>query len=361
VLYFFNTLLKGYKEMDEQTFFTDMLTALYGLSPSRLESLNTSCLEDGRIVYHLYRVEQHAGPTQILFAYHDDVIAAPTYRWGRNQPLDVWLRQRAGLLTYLAEQYYLAPRVLPSQAGAPVVRVQPWNFLVTSYIGGDANVLSPENMVWLGSALGQLHRIQLPDQEQIGPAWWNETYSLPHALEQLTAAASVVPPDYQDFYEQMRATLQAIQHHLSTVPRVILHGDCWAPNAVTQERKVVLIDWECAGQGAAILDLGTLLLRCQYDQYGDIPEVLQAQHVTSVIGGYVQHRIPTPEELDMLLEAMRFSIVWGGAWIVSRTLKEGWTPRVERLLARIQRGYRLAESTARLARREFERMKTGRP
>jgi Ser/Thr protein kinase RdoA (MazF antagonist) len=346
------------KEINKHSFFIDALSAFYNLSPSRLESLNSSCLEDGRMVYGMYRVEQHNGPTQILFAYHDDAATRPLFRWETDQSRPVWLLHRATLLTFLAEQHYPAPRVLPSRTGALVVRSQPWHFLVTTYIEGEANVLTPENMVLLGSALGQLHRLPLPDKRQIGPSWWNETYSLPHALEHVTAATAAVPVAWKGLCERIQHTLDLVNQQLAALPHVILHGDCWAPNAITQERQVVLIDWEGAGQGAALLDLGTLLLRCQYDRYGDIPHTLQAQHLVSVISGYVRSRFPSPEELEMLGEALRFSIAWGGAWIISRTLTDGWNPRTERLLTRIQRGYDLAEPIARAARHAFEQAKT---
>jgi Ser/Thr protein kinase RdoA (MazF antagonist) len=357
VVYYFSAAYEGKKEMDEQSFFTDVLSSFYRLSASRLDSLNTSSLEDGRKVYQMYRVEQPLGPAQILFAYHDDFVVGPTLRWGSNQPLEVWLCHRAELLIYLAEQHYPAPRVLLSQSGALIARYQQWNFLVTTYIDGDVKVLSPENMFLLGSALGQLHNIELPSEEPIGLSWWNDTYSIPHAIEMLASSASSAPLSQRSLCENMQKTLHVVEQGLRDLPEVIIHGDCWAPNGIrTGEQSVVLIDWECAGRGAAILDLGVLLLRCQYDQYGNIPEEIDTQHIASVVAGYAQWRHPSPQELDMLLEAIRFGIVWGGAWIASRATKEGWTPRIERLLARIQRGYDLAAPVARCARTSFAQL-----
>jgi len=305
----------------------------------------------------MYRVEQPLGPAQILFAYHDDFVVGPTFRWGSNQPLEAWLRRRAELLTYLAEQHYPAPRVLLSQSGALIASSQQWNFLVTTYVDGEASVLSPENTFLLGSALGQLHGIELPTEESLGFSWWNDTYSIPQALETFTSSASSAPLAQRFLCENMQKTLHVVQQRLRDLPEVIIHGDCWAPNGIrTGEQSVVLIDWECAGRGAAILDLGVLLLRCQYDQFGNIPEEIDTQHIASVVAGYAQWRHPSPQELDMLLEAIRFGIIWGGAWIASRATKEGWTPRIERLLTRIQRGYDLAEPVAHFARTSFAQL-----
>ena len=175
--------------------------------------------------------------------------------------------------------------------------------------------------------------------ESLSSSWWNTTYSIPHALEKLNTVASSVSITHINLYEAIHRTLYVLQDRIPRLPETIIHGDCWAPNAVrSAENEVVLIDWECAGRGAAILDIGALLLRCQYNQHGEIPTEVETTRITSVISGYVQWRLPIQDELDILLEAIRFSIVWGGAWIFTRASSDGWPPKIERLLARIQRG-----------------------
>jgi hypothetical protein len=94
------------KNMDDLTFFTSVLVELYGLSPTGLQSLSSSSLEDGRKTYQMYLVEQLTGHAQVLFAYHRDFITGPTFAWGCDQALDVWLQHRAELLVYLAQQQY---------------------------------------------------------------------------------------------------------------------------------------------------------------------------------------------------------------------------------------------------------------
>lgn len=127
-----------------------------------------------------------------------------------------------------------------------------------------------------------------------------------------------------------------------------------APNGVrTEDAQVVLIDWECAGRGAAILDLGALLLKCQCDQRGDFPAVIDEARIAAAVDGYTQWRYPSPHEQDLLLEAIRFSICWRGAWLFARFAGEGWTSSVEPLLQRIQRAHLLAEPTAHLAHISF--------
>ncbi len=336
--------------MNEQAFFTKALTELYELTVLELRELNTHSLEDERTVYHMYHIVQGTAHSHVVFAYYDDFIHSQTYSWGSNLTLVAWLQQRATLLTFLAQQNYPAPRVLPSKANTLICTYQQWNIVVTTFIDGLANELSPENMFLLAYMLGQLHTLSFHPAGSLGSSWWNTTYSIPHALEMLNTVASSVPITHKNLYETIYRTLHMLQDSIPRLPETIIHGDCWAPNAVrSAKQEVVLIDWECAGRGAAILDLGALLLRCQYNQHGEIPTEVEPTRITSVISGYVQWRRPVQDELDILLEAIRFSIAWGGAWIFTRANSDGWSPKIERLLARIQRGYNLAEPIAHLA------------
>ena len=188
--------------------------------------------------------------------------------------------------------------------------------------------------VCLGVRWGKLHQLDSHPPQSLGLSWWNPTYSLPHARERLSAASSSVPTSYQGLYANVQHTLGMIEQQLRTLPEVLIHGDCWPPNGVdTGDARVVLIDWECAGRGAALLDLGAFLLACQCDQRGDFPSTVDEARIAAAVDGYAQWRDPTPHEMDLLLEAIRFSICWRGAWLFARLAQEGWTPGVETILS----------------------------
>ena len=104
------------------------------------------------------------------------------------------------------------------------------------------------------------------------------------------------------------------------------------------------------------MDLADFLLRSQCDKYGAPPTTTSEQHVTAAVSGYALHRIPSRSELDLLIDAIRFSIVWRAALMFARVRLEGWTPRLEQILARVQATYDIAEETARIARSTFQKM-----
>jgi len=95
------------------------------------------------------------------------------------------------------------------------------------------------------------------------------------------------------------------------------------------------------------------LLKGQYDTHGAIPETINEEAIAALVSGYTQWRLPEPLECELLLDAIRFRIVWVGGWWLSNVLLEGWTAELERVLNHVQRGYQLAEPTAALALQYF--------
>jgi thiamine kinase-like enzyme len=99
---------------------------------------------------------------------------------------------------------------------------------------------------------------------------------------------------------------------------------------------MTLIDWEPAGLGYAILDLGRLLLHAHQTlaQPNAIPEALSADFIHAVIEGYCQVRIPPPSERAILLEAIRFSVAFSAASHLTQAVATGWS---DQSLARLRR------------------------
>lgn len=145
-----------------------------------------------------------------------------------------------------------------------------------------------------------------------------------------------------------RQTLLRMQQW-ENLPTVIVHGDCHPRNAIqTSSGEVVLIDWEKAGIGPAVLDIGALLLRCHPLWLRPNTPLIQA-----VIDGYCQYRPLTSFEFDALFDAICFKIALEGIWqIIDTAEREGNTE--ERGLRRLKVSYALAEEIALLARAHFE-------
>src|SRR5579859_744600 len=336
----------------EEKVLSSVLEMSYGLSDYQLRRLNSRDLEDETCVYQMYHVRRSSLPGLVCFACHDRLAERSTFRWEREGSVHDWLAERVCLLSYLEQQGYPAPRVFLAQNGSSTVRHECWNVLITTFLEGQAHLVSSDNLYLLASAVGRLHGLVLP--ASVGPSWWNTSYSLPHGLRQLEACVPFIPESHQALYEQCRRAFVTIQHALGQLPECIIHGDVWAPNGVrTGEQEVVLIDWEGAGRGAALLDLGELLLKGQFDTRGAMPETVNEDAIAALVAGYAQWRYPEPLECELLLDALRFRIAWVGAWRLSKVLLEGWTTELERLLSYVQRVYQLTEPTALLALRCF--------
>jgi Ser/Thr protein kinase RdoA (MazF antagonist) len=336
----------------EKHILTAILETAYDLADYQLHSLNSRELIDGTCVYKMYHIQRPPLPSLVCLACHDRLAEKPTFRWERNDSVHDWLTQRVLLLRYLEKKDYPAPRVFPSRYGAAIVRCEDWNILITTFIEGHEHLISPDHLYLLAAAIGRLHCLVLPPS--VSPSWWNASYSLPYALGQLEACAPFIPATHETLYTECINTLETIKHVLHQLPECIIHGDVWAPNGVrTSEQEVVLIDWEGAGRGAALLDLGELLLKGQYDTHGAMPETIKEDSIAALVSGYAQWRFPEPIECELLLDAIRFRIAWVGAWRLSKVMCEGWTAGVEKLLNYVQRGYRLAEPTATLALQYF--------
>ena len=120
----------------------------------------------------------------------------------------------------------------------------------------------------------------------------------------------------QPTYEWLKKALLSIDSGMH-LPTTLIHNDCHPANAlVTAPGHVILFDWEGAGMGPALLDVGFLLVNCD----GKVPwEPLSVgsfhpdeELLRAVIEGYGQHHQLTTDELDYLQDAIRFrSLVFG--------------------------------------------------
>lgn len=226
------------------------------------------------------------------------------------------------LLLFFEQENYPTERVVFTIEQTAVVTVGDWHLLMTTFLVGTPLEYAPPTFSLLGAIVGRLHALKpsltyVPPRASMLPA--NE---LAFARQQLDAVASRVTHPYITQYDLLEKALLSIDRGMR-LPTTLIHNDCHPANAlVTAPGHVILLDWEGAGMGPAILDVGFLLVNCDgkapweplsTGSFHPNEELLQA-----VLEGYCQYHQLTTDELDYLPDAIRFrSLVFGAGSFAS--------------------------------------------
>ena len=214
---------------------------------------------------------------------------------------------QVALFDYLEQRDYPAPRLLRTRDGSPVATFENWMGFLVSYVEGTLLDFSAHGLIQLGARLALLHTLSEQIQSEVPQLLDSRLYPRQIVLPDTSKAfAGRLPLALSTFYEHSISTLATLQQTPS-LPITLIHGDCWPHNAVlATDGQVTLIDWDCAGLGPAILDLGYLLLMCHLGK-PQVPKMhADRACITAVVQGYRQQRQPTAEELQVLREAIHF-------------------------------------------------------
>lgn len=266
-----------------------------------------------------------------------------------------WIADRARTLDMLEQWDYPAPRVIATISGALVVRIDDWTVVLTSYIPGLAGNPTPELLYRLGALLGQLHRISLRAEPaaigSVGRSWLHSERAIPRAQAHYLTAEREVPARWQRLHAALATVLTRVAQW-AALPVAILHGDAWAGNTIQMtDTSCVLIDWELAGQGIAVTDLGRLLLFCheEVDPPSGVWLRPTAERVNAVIDGYCQQRVPSRAEQAVLLDAMRYGVALEAAGMFTWAQERGWDAEMQAALDVRQHWYTICAKIARWA------------
>lgn len=326
------------------------LAARYGLRSHALTAIGAA----GDANRTLYRVTDEHGRSWVLRAYRADGHVAP---WLGGAAAPEWMAGRAALLAELERREYPAPCLLPARDGGLVGRDGAWCALVEGFIAGvPLEWSSPHDIRALAEALGRLHA--LAPVPQAPPSWWHPLdRAVSWALAALGSADAGMPEEWRALHARFASALAFFRDY-ADLPVTLIHGDCWPANAVRASASagdVVLIDWDCAGLGAAVLDLGVLLADCHPDPAPGASITVTPELVAAVAAGYSQHRPLTAVELDALPDAARFGVAFVGALRYLWARQDGWSERIERSLRRLRARFDAASAVAELARTRFQR------
>ena len=275
---------------EQQTLLTALVQDQYWSGPVQLHQIAEYTFEDRGI----YRADFADGRSYVLRAFRYDV---------KNDLLG-----QADVFDYLAQQDYPAPRLLRTHSGFPIAIFENWMAVMVSYVEGTLLDFSTHDLTQLGVRLGMLHAISeqtRPEANHLPDSRLYPRQIPPQSFASETFIATL-PQELAALYEASKTTIATLQH-ASSLPITLLHGDCWSHNAVLRsDGQVTMIDWDCAGLGPAILDVGYLLLMCHLGR-PQLPKMYaDSVRISAVIQGYCQYRRPTTNELLVLREAVHF-------------------------------------------------------
>ena len=308
------------------------------------------------------------GPTGaglVVRAFRTDMPLAGQFRGGRPAAVTDWLRSRAATLDWLEEHAYPAPRVIRTRSGDLVGLAGVWATLATTYVTGTPLGPGTSQLRLLGEALGRLHAVGAAAggaaMAAMGRAAWDPETAIPAALGRLEAVESLTPADWRPLLDRFRAVLLAVRQRAPALPSSVVHGDPWPGNAIhTAQDQVTLIDWENAGLGLPLLDLGFCLLECHLDVglTGNRPSARPIRpdenRIAAIAAGYTRWRRLQPAEKDLLLEGIRFPAAYVGAIHFEQALIGGVRGRsMDVRLERLRNRLAVSGAVAELARRHF--------
>lgn len=222
----------------------------------------------------------------------------------------------ANLLIFFKQHNYPAERIILTKEQTAIGTVGNWHLLMTTFLVGTPLEYTPTDLLLLGSVVGQLHALgqsltYSPPQADMLP-----TKELAFAQQQLSAIAPLVPKQFFAEYELLETALVSLNRG-TDLPTTLIHNDCHPANALlTAPGQVTLLDWEGAGRGSAILDVGFLLANCDgkapWEPLSSVSSDKVETRIQAVMEGYSCYHQLTSDELDYLPDAIRFrSLVFG--------------------------------------------------
>lgn len=301
-----------------------LLAEQYGMAETELAPISPYLFADRGI----YRVHGGDGGAYVLRAFGSDGEAS--------------LRGQAAVLSWLERRGYGAPRVQRTAAGDELATYEGWTVLLLTYLPGELADFSPERLMRLGACLGTLHALAIDMPEERDGASLPDSRLAPPRDSLAAYEDRAVPAELRGFYARALETIRRMQEAAPELPAALLHGDCWPHNAIVSgEGSLVLVDWDGAGLGPAVLDIGYLLMACHLG-VPDLPTMRpDPVRIGAVMQGYCQRRRLTQAELRMLEEGVAFdsarrAVLEGALFAVTEEWQEqrGLAKAVARAAAR---------------------------
>ena len=198
--------------------------------------------------------------------------------------------------------------------GKPIYQHNGLHGVVFPFINGFPPVINLETIAQIGTALGKLHSLELKkeDLDTIRP---HDLVGYGGLNVRDYAYSDHAAPEFKDYFERV-ITEDLLEVPYDIFPAGIIHGDLYYDNSLFNEGKLVtLIDFEQAGRGRFILDLGIAISgSCLNEDKTNVDLGL----MNSFLEGYEKERklkVIEKEYLDLAIKIGFFSIA---LWRVKR-------------------------------------------
>ena len=208
------------------------------------------------------------------------------------------------IIKFLEENDFPTQKLIKTINGEYISKIDGRNSVVTTYIKGDHPNLSIETMLKMGELMGILHNLDC--KKYPFRTGWNvqsEIYEIRTKVKQLDLSKlkhSEIIPDVINALELLPS--------FDNLPQTIIHTDMHPKNMIkTSDNKYCFIDWDDAGIGTTILDLGYVLSQVciGYGENDSNNLILNEDLVKAFLDGYYSQRDLSKAEKDSLIYAMQ--------------------------------------------------------
>ena len=201
------------------------------------------------------------------------------------------LEKDTAIFSYLKEKDFSAPRLLKTKNDENFLPFNDQFLYAINFIEGSVPIANTDNYRQLGEITARLHRLN--DYSIV------TDFTAPSVIEEMIEKNKqyTIGSDYE-------ALLRALPD-FSKLPSSLIHTDIGLHNSIQKtDGEIVLVDWDDAGIGTRILDIGFPLI-CGFvkDNAFDI------ENARAYYRGYLKNADLTQQEKDHIFDAGLFYIL----------------------------------------------------
>jgi Ser/Thr protein kinase RdoA (MazF antagonist) len=278
--------------MPEPAFVTHIARTLYDLELQSMESL-----------------DQYQNPLRGIYRVQDAQDRSWVMRLSQYPETVDAFTHAADLLDWLTHRSYPAPSVRRTADQQLVGLIDGWAVMFLSYVAGTVlTTPSAEELGALAQTVGRLHRLRGDTQHSFAHSRCHPTH-IATAAQQLAKHSAKVPEAFQTLVADLHAAMRSLQQLRQRL--CLTHGDCWYANAIkADDGRLTLIDWDHAGIGLPLLDLGNLLLTAHFDLRQPLYLEADDTKIRAMMQGYQQECQISAREKASIVDAMRFLLAF---------------------------------------------------